>query len=267
MTGRRLAVLALAGVAACATPAQVQRVETRVAVVEREQARGDSARAADLARITVTQQQLMDSLVAGMQQLQQSVATSGRETASQFTEVRREMLQLAESLNLNTAKLNQFRTDLESAAAAAASAAAPPPAVDTSHADSTAADSTHQAIPTADALYSMGQRSLNMGAINAAQMAYRQLVKTYPTSPLMPKALLSLGESFSQPDSASYYYNQVVSNFADSPQAATALYKLGGIAEQKGDITGAKAYYQRIVDQYKTADEYDLAVQWLKQHP
>ncbi len=62
MTSGRLALLALTGVAACATPAQVQRVETRVAVVEREQARGDSARAADLARITASQQQLMDSL-------------------------------------------------------------------------------------------------------------------------------------------------------------------------------------------------------------
>ncbi len=178
------------------------------------------------------------------------------------------MLQLAESMNLNTAKLNQFRSDLESAAAAAAAAAVPASARDTLTADSTRADSTRQAVPSDDALYAAGQRAIIMGAVNAAQSAYRQLIQSYPTSSLMPKALLQLGESFTnQPDSSSFYYNQVVSNFADSPQAPTALYKLGGIAEQRGDIAGAKAFYQRIVDQYKTADEYDLAVQWLKQHP
>ena len=44
----------IAGVAACATPGQVRRVETQVLVGQREQQRADSARGAELARLRTT---------------------------------------------------------------------------------------------------------------------------------------------------------------------------------------------------------------------
>jgi TolA-binding protein len=270
MTARRLAVLSLAGVAACATPSQVRRVETHVAMVEQEQARADSARAADLTRITAQQQQLMDSLLAGIRLVQQNVATMGRETSSQFTELRREMLALGEATNINTAKLNQFRSDIESAMAAPPPAAAPAQA-DTNRSATPATDTSGARMPSDDQLYSTGRKALDMGAVNAAQSAFQQLIQSYPTSPLMPNALLSLANTFdpATPDSASFYYTQVVNNFSDSQQAPTALYKLAGIALRRTppDVGAAKAYYQQIIDRYKTSPEYELAVENLKKLP
>ena len=61
---RAVAAACLAGVAACATPAQVQQVEAQVNVLRAETRRSDSASAAQLRQILVLQQQMMDSLAA-----------------------------------------------------------------------------------------------------------------------------------------------------------------------------------------------------------
>ncbi|MBP2647576.1 MAG: hypothetical protein H6Q77_1200, partial [Gemmatimonadetes bacterium] len=61
---RAVAAACLAGVAACATPAQVQQVETQVNVLRADTRRSDSASAAQLRQILVLQQQMMDSIAA-----------------------------------------------------------------------------------------------------------------------------------------------------------------------------------------------------------
>jgi TolA-binding protein len=75
-----------------------------------------------------------------------------------------------------------------------------------------------------------------------------------------------LGETFAaeSPDSAAQYYSRVVQSYPTSPRAASALYKLGLLAERKRDLEAARAYYQRVVRDYAASDEAALARERLK---
>ena len=84
--------------------------------------------------------------------------------------------------------------------------------------------------------------------------------------PRVPDATYFLGETFAAeaPDSAVVYYGKVVESFPQSPRAASALYKLGLLAERRKDLEGARGYYQRVVRDYPRSDEAALARDRLK---
>lgn len=47
--------------------------------------------------------------------------------------------------------------------------------------------------------------------------------------------------------------------YPNSPRAPSALYKLGLLAEQRGDKPAARTYYARVVAGYPRSDEANLA--------
>ena len=85
----------------------------------------------------------------------------------------------------------------------------------------------------------------------------------FPTHERAPDALFYVGESFEQasPDSAAAVYDQVVKTYPNSARAASALYKLGLLAEQRGDRASARTYYSRVIAGYPRSPEADLARQ------
>ena len=54
-------------------------------------------------------------------------------------------------------------------------------------------------------------------------------------------------------------YQDVVKRYPNSPRAPSALYKLGLLAEQRGDKAGARTYYARVLAGYPRSDEANLA--------
>jgi TolA-binding protein len=92
-------------------------------------------------------------------------------------------------------------------------------------------------------------------------MGYQELLKTYPTHPRAADALFYIADTFDReaPDSAAAYYSQVVSRFKDSPRAPTALYRLGKLEEARRNPAAARGYYQRLIRDYPTSDDADLA--------
>ncbi|HEX3928546.1 MAG TPA: tetratricopeptide repeat protein [Gemmatimonadales bacterium] len=260
-------VAVAAGLAACATPAQVERVEAHVGVLEQHEAHADSVRAAESARVMAAQQRLLDSLAMSVRALQDNIAAGGRENEAHFSDVRRLIATLADASNATQARVNQAIAQMDARDMQMAAAAATPPASnDTTH----SAGTTAPLSPSADALYEQGRTDLLKGSNTSAQMVFHSLIQTYPTSPFVPAALLGLGESFdpAQPDSARAYYQQVVKTYPDS--AAVPLYKLAQIEERRTppNLVAAKAFYQQIVtDRYKSSDVYGLAVDWLQKHP
>jgi TolA-binding protein len=97
-------------------------------------------------------------------------------------------------------------------------------------------------------------------------MGFRELLRLYPTHARAADATYFLGETYAAeaPDSASLYYGKVVDGFAQSPRAASSLYKLGLLAERRKDVDGAKGFYQRVVRDYSRSDEAALARDRLK---
>ena len=50
-----------------------------------------------------------------------------------------------------------------------------------------------------------------------------------------------------------------VKTYPNSSRAPSALYKLGLLAESRGEKTAARGYYQRVVAGYPRSDEANLA--------
>lgn len=240
-------LLMLSGVVACATPGQVRRVETQVLVGQQVQARADSARAAELSRILVQQQRLMDSLLSLTHALDERVAQSDRNAQSSVEDIRRDISVLAQATNVSAQKLAQIRTDMEARQAA------------------TAGDSGG-VVASDETIYAAATRELLAMRYETARDAFHDLLTRFPNSPYVPTALVRIGGTFeaTQPDSAKAYY-QMVLKLPKSTQTPTALLKLGGLEERGGNTDAARAYYQRIVTEFPNSVEYQAALLKIRQ--
>lgn len=237
----------LAGLAGCATKGAVRRVETEVVVLRTLMARQDSARAADLAEVIALQGEIMDSLGTAREAVRQYRAETGRDLLN----VQASLVQIQELTGQSQRRLAELRRELDDRTQqfAADTAAVP---------DSLAPPAP---APTPDQLYQASLRELRRGSLGTARAGFQEFLRTYPTHVEAPQVLYYVGETFvvQAPDSAEAYYRQVLSRFPQADVAPTALYKLGLLAERRGDRTGARALFERVIREYPQSDEADLA--------
>jgi TolA-binding protein len=247
----------LAALPACASKGQVRLLETEVRSMRIETARRDSARASALAAIITLQQRIMDSVVAGREALR----LLDVRMQSDLTELQRQLLQVQELTGQSQQRLTQLKAQIDARAeqVEAAGMAAPPGRGDT-------AARTSPAAPSADQMYQGARNQQNRGALGTARMGYQELIKTYPSHALVPDALFYIGESFGAeaPDSAVVYYTQVITRYKSSPRASTALFRLGRIEEGRRNVAAARTYYERLIREYPTSDDADLARERLR---
>jgi tol-pal system protein YbgF len=255
VTARRclavLLVLGGAGVAACATKADVQQIQADVALFKAESGRRDSVRAAQLAEVIRMQQVILDSL-----------RTSGRavsrlkgDLASDLYNIQQQLVQLQELTGQSQQAVSRLRTQLEARqeqmqTVAPSDAATPAPAGG----------------PTANQMYDASLAQLQRGSNATARAGLQDMLRTYPTSERVPDALYFIGQSFAaeNADSVVAYYQQVVDRHPASPRAASALYNLGTMAERSKDAAKARERYRQVVDKYPQSPEADLARDKLK---
>jgi tol-pal system protein YbgF len=254
--GTAVLLAATAAAAACASPSDVRRVQTEVAMLRAETTRQDSVRAARLAEIIRVQQRLMDSLEA----TRVALRNLRGETQQDFYKVEQQLVQLQELTGQSQRRLSELRTQLEAREAqiAASPGAAGAPG-DTGAAAPPSPDAASTA--TADQIYEASVAQLRRGSTATARTGFRQLLQNHPTSERVPDALYFMGQSFAaeNQDSAAAYYTQVAQNHPQSTRAPAALYNLGLLAERRKDTAGARDAYQRVLKQYPRADEAALA--------
>jgi len=80
-----------------------------------------------------------------------------------------------------------------------------------------------------NALYWIGESHAALGQLQKAVNAFQELVNKYPKSARVPTALYRMGiiyEEAKDQKSARFYYNQVIRDFPNSPEAALARSKL-----------------------------------------
>lgn len=260
MRADRAATFLLIGLAACATPGQVRRVETAVAAANSDRARGDSALRSDLARFQIQQRQYGDSLNAIIRRLGDGVQRLDANDAANFDKLFQQLYQLANLSNTTAANLSRMKSTFETAVSNA-----PIPGY--------AADSgriSGVVIPQPDGLMTQANNMLEASAVSSARVALNTLLRTYPQAPQVPAALLLMGKSFdpAEPDSARVYYSRVWKSYATEQAAApTALYKLGLLEQRAGQITLARGYWQTIVDKYPASLEASSARDRLRENP
>src|SRR6185295_8024470 len=105
-------IAVIACLAGCASPGQVRRVETQVAVLRAATARQDSARAAELARIIRLQQTVLDSL----NQTRVALRTLDAKIGLDLTEVQRRLVETQELVGQSQRRLTELKTQLDNRA-------------------------------------------------------------------------------------------------------------------------------------------------------
>jgi TolA-binding protein len=274
MTSRRVALVIMLGLGACATPGQVRRVETQVAVLQREHERRDSARADELSRIIAMQGRIIDSLAA----VSTSLGMVKGELSGEFVEVRRQLLTVQTLQGQSQARLSELRAQLEArqdALETAGNVAQDSTPTTTRAPGGVPVPATTPAggagvVPSADQIFQQSQAQLNRGSAATARAGFRELLRLHPLSPRVADAMFGIGQSFegSQPDSALVYFRDVAQNFPESERAPQAMFKLGDAAQRAGDLVAAKQWFTRVaVDRYRGTSEHDLAVARLRQLP
>ncbi len=246
-------VLSLGLTAGCALKGDVRRVELQVTALRGELARSDSGRRSE-----------RDSLLAGIAAVQQLLVAQQAylvqlrgDMKTDLISVQQQLVAVQELTGQSQQRLSELRARIEERAQQ------PVPALDTTagRAAVPLGPSGNAAGPGPDQMYDVSLQQYRSGRFATARLGFREFLRVYPAHERAGEALFYVGETFAQesPDSAAAVYETVVKTYPNSPRAPSALYKLGLLAEQRGEKPKARTYYARVIAGYPRSDEANLA--------
>src|SRR5437660_9176994 len=248
-------LLALGLAAGCALKGDVRKVELQVEALRAERARAEAERAAQV-------DSLRALLVAGKQALAAQQAYLGQRRGDVRTDlvaVQQQLVQVQELTGQSQQRRSELRARIEERAQQ------PVPPVDTTGRPAgggpPGGPSGNPGGPGPDQLYDLSLQQFRRGSLGTARLGFREFLRVFPTHERAADALFYVGETFAQEnaDSATAVYEAVVKTYPTSPRAPAALYKLGLLAEGRGDKTAARTFYSRVIAGYPRSDEANLA--------
>jgi tol-pal system protein YbgF len=254
---RSTLILGLGLCSGCALRGDVRKVELQVEALRAEMTRSDSARRVErdsLARVLIAVQATISAEQNALVQIRGDIR-------SDLQAVQQQLMALQELTGQSQQRLSELRSRLSNPAPA------PPPPVDTTTGGGAPA-STVPATPSGgtgspgpDQMYDLTMQQYRRGSFTTARLGFREFLRLYPNDERASDVLYFVGESFApeNPDSASAVYQDVVKRFPNSPRAPSALYKLGLLAQQRGDKAGARTFFARVLAGYPRSDEANLA--------
>ena len=250
---RRSFLLALGLTAGCALKGDVRRVELQVEALRGERARADSQRAAGIDTVRALLRTVQEKLTA-----QQAYLVQLRgDVKTDLLAVQQQLVSVQELTGQSQQRLTELRGRLEE------QARQPVPVLDTSRGGAAVpvGPSGNPAGPGPEQMYDLAYQQYRASRYGTARQAFREFLRVFPTHERAPDALYFIGESFAgeNTDSAAAVYQQVVKTYATSPRAASALYKLGFLAEQRGEKAAARTYYAQVISRYPRSPEANLA--------
>lgn len=219
-----------------------------------EAARADSARAAELdsslAGVIALLEAVDDSLTSRQNQARRMHA----ETRADMIDVQRQLVQIQELTGQSQQRLTELRRQLERRdlqPVAVGPGRQPRPGD---------AAAVVPGLPPPDELFSLSLSQLRRGSPGAARAGFSQFLQAYASHERAPDAQYFIGEAWASADadSAAAAYNAVVADYPDSPRAPASLYKLGLLAEQQGDASVARVFFERVLAGYPRSEEAEL---------
>ncbi len=263
--------VALVALGGCASKGDLRRVEEQMLLSRAENQRADSVRAAQLGEIIAGQRRIADSLAgigSRLGQVSGQVAALKGDLSNDLISIAQQLVQVQALTGQSQQRLTELQTQLE-ARTEQLNAAPAPVTPGAAPADTAAPAGQPLPVPgqpSAEQIYSTSLQQLRRGSPTTARLGFRELLRLYPGHARVPDATYFVGETFAAeaPDSAAVYYTKVVSDFPKSSRAASALYKLGLLAERRKDLEGARGFYTRVVRDYASSDEAALARDRLK---
>ncbi|MEX0692007.1 MAG: tetratricopeptide repeat protein [Gemmatimonadales bacterium] len=233
----------------CALKGDVRRVERAVASLRGESARADSVRAVEVERLITLVAALHDSLGLQQRRLAEALQLQQGAVQAELLEVQRQLVQLQELTGQSQQRLSELRRQLEQRAQQ-------PVPVEQAGGQSAGAGG-----PGPTEMFELSLQQLRRGSPSTARAGFRMFLEQHPTHDRVVDAVFFIGESWgaAQPDSAAPMYERVARDWPDSPRAPSALYKLGLLAEQRGDAAQARTFFQRVLSGYPRSEEAALA--------
>jgi tol-pal system protein YbgF len=241
-------LLGLGLLSGCALRGDVRKVQLQVEALRSELAQSDSARRAERDSIV----RLLAALQAGLAAQQNALVQIRGDVRTDLQAVQQQLGTLQELTGQTQQRISQLPGRLATSVPPAA-----PVAPDT--AGGGAAPSPGGAGP--DQMYELSLQQYRRGSLATARLGFREFLRVYPDDERAADAFYYVGETFAPEnlDSAAAVYQQVVQSYPNSPRAPSALYKLGLLAEQRGDAASARTFYARVVAGYPRSDEANLA--------
>lgn len=263
----------------CALRSDVTKLRLQMDAQQREAARADSARAANLSALARLVQTLIDSLAAQ----QTALGRVRADLRLELLNVQQQLVQIQELTGQSQQRLTELRAQLDERSQQLALVAAAPP-VTTPRTDSTAPTAAQQPAapgaaqqppvaaaappePTADQLMELSLQQLRRNSPSTARAGFAEFLRRFPQHPRAADAEFFSGEAWAaerNADSAAAAYRRVAERYATSPRAATALYRLGLQALSAGRSEEARTHFQRLVTAYPTSAEAALARERLR---
>jgi len=247
-------VLSLGLAAGCALKGDVRKVELQVQALRSEQERAAAEQAARLDSLRPLFAALQQALTA-----QQAYLVQMRgDVKTDLLAVQQQLVQVQELTGQSQQRITELRAHIEERAQQ------PVPPLDTGTKGGMpppVGPSGNPAGPGPDRMYDLSLQQFRRGSLATARVGLREFLRVYPTHERAADALFYVGETWApeNADSAAAVYQQVVKSYPNSPRAPSALYKLGLLAEQRGDKTAARTYYARVIAGYPRSDEANLA--------
>lgn len=241
-----LTLLVCTGVAACATPAQVRRLETQMQIQQAQQARVDSVRAADLARLSTQLRGVLDSMTVMNRAFSDALAQLARNNEADLTQVQNQLTALLAANRTAALSYQTLRSELQNQAVTG----------------TVAPTDSSRSGEGPEALWTAAQNQESIGNLETARGTYTQIITQYPTSDRVSDALFGVGRIFAtknQADSARTYFKQVFTKYPKAVHAPSAMYQLAVLEERLGNNDVAQQYYKRVVAEYKDSNEASIA--------
>lgn len=114
--------------------------------------------------------------------------------------------------------------------------------------------------------YTQAFEAMRAREFDSSMAGFQRLIETYPNGQYTPNAYYWIGElqlvAKSDPELARQSFAQVVSLYPDHNKAPDAMYKLGVVYHNLGDITTALSFLERVQNEHPSSPAAGLAAKY-----
>ena len=224
---------------ACATKSDVQTLRRDMGAMQQRQ---DQA----IQQLMQQNQQVLDTLRNAMD-LQRDAAGM---TSHRFQQLETSLARMEEIVGQTIQYITQLNSQLAQLATSGASPLTP--------ATGAAPGGEPTSAASAEEFYALGVQKLGEGAYATARAAFGQVIREFPNDPRAADAQYQIAESYyaeQQFSDALSALELVPRQWPSSARASGALYRAGVIAEEMGNRSRAREYYQDVMQRYPDSDE------------
>jgi TolA-binding protein len=235
---------------------ELRATRSQVALGDSSILRADEARRAQIAQLSTKLDRAIDSLRFVANRL----STLSASSSGNFDQLQQQVSQMSALLNQTTRNLQDTRTQVQMLNERAVPAA-PDPSMSASPISPTTG-APAPGVPGAATLYASASESINQGAYATGRRSLEQLLASYPTYEMAPRAMLRIGETYQAERNAAAadsVYRIVSEKYAGKPEAGLALYRVGKALWDAGNRNDARPILLRVTREYPNSDAATLA--------